>query len=747
MSYSYLKSDKLRDLESIKKKFGENSFEFLAVDFIRNKCEKLRFDVSKENEKDNPKSFTGKSTKAGQIPYNMEKDLDRYTFENSIINFLYTGKKEDAYNIFYCFLEMFIGDYSRTESMVELLSEYESNGSRLLMKHRDHYSHSAFVFVLGLAIYNSNKKFSDTYNSLYNVNGCEAANHFLEYWGLTSLFHDVGYPFELPFEQLESYFEVDNKKRHEAPFLSYSNLDSLIKIDRKIARRINDIYKDDIYAVFENTNELFAYAITERLAKTYYFTKEQMTRILSKKPCNPDEYNYYMDHAYFSANLVFQKLFANIDDTSKFTMEHIDAMTAIILHNSLYKFSVADYNNPNINIPLKPELHPLAYLLMLCDELQCWDRTAYGRMSTKELHPVDVNITFDEDKINASYIFDMSKNKGKIENYKVKYIKWIENEPDKNEKDEIENEGKTKIEIWHEGRPKLKSFASFYEGNLELDLDKNEKIFNKRKYKLNNKKSKFQGDIERIVDTKSIILDVTIEDEKVASQIISDFNEFSTGYLSDSNFTNMNNFAEILNYAYSIDIDETESLLNKMNDKNTLSEIKSKFNDLSLEYKIFNINKAKAFPGFLEKINCFYTNKVVSNSEVTDFYKEEIEKLALLSHKRWLIEKYQMGWRYGKPKDEKEKYKNRIHDELIDNYTFDSYGDVYGEKRLSFNEKVKTNFELLNKITDGNYFKRELKHINLILPLLKQYEGTGIYCLKKRGENGYIEDDTLNGIS
>lgn len=90
-----------------------------------------------------------------------------------------------------------------------------------------------------------------------------------------------------------------------------------------------------------------------------------------------------------------------------------------------------------------------------------------------------------------------------------------------------------------------------------MDFDENEKIFNKRKYKLNNEKSKFQGDIERIVDTESIILNVAIEDEKVDSQIISDFNEFSTGYLSDSNFTNMNNFAEILNYAYSIDIDET----------------------------------------------------------------------------------------------------------------------------------------------------------------------------------------------
>ncbi|MBR1453059.1 MAG: hypothetical protein IJ593_00210, partial [Lachnospiraceae bacterium] len=62
MSYFYLESNRLRDLDSIKKKFGENSFEFSAVDFIRNKCEKLRFNISKENENDNPKLYTGKST-------------------------------------------------------------------------------------------------------------------------------------------------------------------------------------------------------------------------------------------------------------------------------------------------------------------------------------------------------------------------------------------------------------------------------------------------------------------------------------------------------------------------------------------------------------------------------------------------------------------------------------------------------------------------------------------------------------
>ena len=52
---------------------------------------------------------------------------------------------------------MYVGDYEKTRRMIELLSEFEANGSGLLMKHRDHYSHSVYVFILGMAIFGSNK--------------------------------------------------------------------------------------------------------------------------------------------------------------------------------------------------------------------------------------------------------------------------------------------------------------------------------------------------------------------------------------------------------------------------------------------------------------------------------------------------------------------------------------------------------------------------------------------------------------
>ena len=46
---------------------------------------------------------------------------------------------------------------------------------------------------------------------------------------------------------------------------------------------------------------------------------------------------------------------------------------------------------------------------MLCDELQCWDRTSYGQNSRKELHAMDCDISFNHDKPNhmlVTYYYD-----------------------------------------------------------------------------------------------------------------------------------------------------------------------------------------------------------------------------------------------------------------------------------------------------------------------------------------------------
>ena len=90
------------------------------------------------------------------VPYNFERDTDRLCLERSIHRFCQSASRENAFDVYVCYCEMFrpFGTgYQATRVLLETLSEHEGNSSSLLMKHRDHYAHSVYVFLLGLALY------------------------------------------------------------------------------------------------------------------------------------------------------------------------------------------------------------------------------------------------------------------------------------------------------------------------------------------------------------------------------------------------------------------------------------------------------------------------------------------------------------------------------------------------------------------------------------------------------------------
>lgn len=664
MSYTMIKN-KITD-----KKYPENGLENLALSFIRNRCQGLRFDKNKAVTFDSENlDSDGTSLKKNQIPYNMEKDIDRLCLENAVERFLKSGKKEDAFDVYFCYLEMFVGGYEKTRRMIELLSEFEANGSELLMRHRDHYSHSVYVFLIGLAVYESNDIYRNTYNKYYGLTDeHESAHHYLQYWGLASLFHDIGYPFELPFEQVESYFEVNGAKREDKPFVAYHSLDSLISIDEKIKPDIKNMLGAD----YDNTNQLFARLITDKLGNAYGFSEEQMLECLTEKPACPDKFNYYMDHAYFSASVLFKKLFEEMNCELK--AEHLDSLTAILMHNSLYKFSIADYKGEN-NKPFKAELHPLAYMLMLCDELQCWDRTSYGRKSKKELHPMDCTFDFSDNKIKAVYLYD-EKEISKVNMFKDSYISWLQNP-----------EGKK--------APALKSYSEMY--------IKNDGI------------SKFQEDIQRIVDLTDIKLSVDIG-------LVANVRRNGTCYLSDSNFINLYNFAVVLNGRWN-NSDWKDAKMSGQEDKfltdeKVIEEFSDSFKQLSLEYKLSNINQAKAFAKYLNEIGCFYTDKSVDFEMVEKFSKEELVKIGLLEHQRWLQEHYDMGWIYGNP-SKNQRDLLRQHKDMIP--------DFDGTQEKVSETLTKINYERLDKAEQD----KDTDPMECMLAMLRMFDGIRIYRLKQ----------------
>ena len=655
---------------------NRNDLKSASLRFLHNACEGLKFDSGTEAEEDRSGQYQGTSLNPNQIPYNMQMDVNRLCLEKTLEQFIDSGSAQDAYLVYYCFLEIFLGHYGKSKKMIELLSEFESNGSSLLMKHRDHYSHSVYVFALGLAIYETNtyyrRAFQDFYKQFYlefsgkEYSDSEAANLFLEYWGFASLFHDIGYPFELPFEQVMSYFEVNRKKRgKENPYIAYHAMDTLSTFSAEESAHLRKLFGRD----FKSTDELFAYGIHEKLGKEYDFSEEYLLDKISSKPGKPNEFGYFMDHAYFSSLRLYRELVSSLG-AEKITKMHVDALTAILLHNSLYKFCISFYKDPEkAKQPLKAEIHPLAYLLMICDELQCWDRTAYGRNSRTELHPMGADFDFSDNEISAVYYYDRNEQE-KIDEFEKEYRKWTEDG----------EQGKP---------PRLKAYSDMAE-----------------------KEQRFRDDIEHIIDTSIIPLTV-----KPDTRTVNRKNKKI--YLSDSNFMHLFDFAVSLHGR------------NKGPDVG-IEELEKQFEALSLEYQLSTINRAKNFSRYLDAIHCFYTDKPVDYEMITEFTPEHAAIFAPMEHERWVREHLAMGWTSGDSYESlklPEEFEDKTPDEKKKAF-MNARREQMRMHKLAMDgnptsEEIKEHYLTL-PVSEQD---KDWKPFNSMLRLLKKFDGIRIYSL------------------
>ena len=641
-----------------------------ALRFLHNRCEELCFDKEKEQQEADEKIYLGKSLKPNQIPYNMQMDINRLCLEKSLEIFIDSGAAEDAYAVYYCYLEIFFGQYGESKKMVELLSEYEANGSSLLMKHRDHYSHSVYVFALGLAIYETNAHVRSAFRSFYGLEAdendhraaCQAANLFLRYWGLTSLFHDIGYPFELPFEQVLSYFEVDNQDRGAGSlFLAYRAVESLTALDDAAKDRLEFLYGRR----FETTSDLIAFDIWDKLGTAYGFEEAYMLDVISRKPVKPDEFGYYMDHAFFSSARLYSEL-EKILKPENLTKMDVDALSAIMLHNSLFKFAISFYKDKDKKkrkSPLSISLHPLAWMLMICDELQCWDRTAYGRNSRKELHPMEADFDFSHSAISAVYYYDIDEHR-KIEDFEAEHAAW-----------EADSEGKKE--------PRLKAYSD-----------------------MAGEKQSFTGDIEKIVDTSFIPL-------KVKPSLCRVDRKNKHTYISGSNFLHLYDFAVALHGR------------NKPEDTPT-EVLEEQYKALSLEYQLSTLNRARNFARYLDAIRCFYTDKPVDYEMVKRFGRKDAAVFAPMEHERWVREHQSMGWRYGTayeqlpldvPKEREKAERDALRERMRCH-------------KLAMDGKLTSAAVRAHYLSlPVKYQNKDWKPFNSLLKLMKKFDGLRIYRL------------------
>lgn len=336
--------------------------------------------------------------------YNFNRDIDKLCFKNALQRFLLSGTKEDAYDIYFCFNEIFGLFGEKTEginTLLSLLYQHEANAASLLMKHRDHYSHSAYVFALGLAIFSNNSKIQDAFTRVYGKE--KVRDHFLKTWGICSLFHDIGYPYEISFNQVLDYGKkIDGEISSDLLTLSYSNFDNFVRLsadEKDKCKNFSQGLKD------LNINTLFAKYVYDSFGPVSGVADKDVDLIANSLKERIVRPNKFMDHAFFSAVIITKKMLSE----KNFVLEKpvFDSIMAILLHNSFYKRTYKEeirHSDGYKKIALSS--HPLAYLLMLCDELQCWDRMPYGETTKIQTYPWDMDISICDQDIKCTYYYD-----------------------------------------------------------------------------------------------------------------------------------------------------------------------------------------------------------------------------------------------------------------------------------------------------------------------------------------------------
>ena len=280
---------------------------------------------------------------------------------------------------------------------------------------------------------------------------------------------------------------------------------------------------------------------------------------------------------------------------------------------------------------------------------------------------------FSDNKVKAVYLFD-EKEMAKINGFKDAYIEWLQERP-------------------QEKAPALKAYSAMYIRQKGM--------------------SGFQEDIERIVDLTEMKL--TVETGLAANS-----RGAARGYLSDSNFINLYNFAVILNgrwdnaqWKQAKKAGQEEKFLA---DEEAMEKFLESFKGLSLEYKLYNINQAKAFAGHMAKIGCFYTDKPVDFELVEGFSAEDLVKIGVLEHQRCLQDHYAMGWIYGTPKKEERDFL-RQHKDMV---------PEFGEGQANVSAEVaKENYERLD-LAEQN---KDTEPMECMLAMLKMFDGIRIYRL------------------
>jgi len=333
--------------------------------------------------------------------------------------FLDHETKELAYDVYSFFLDTYRINISGKRSFIDLLDvlrKYEENAAVLSDKQRDHYIHSVNVFLLGLAIYEQNESF----RSIFKVYLSDKTKNIIYFdsiheefffrWGMSALFHDIGYPVEIVNNQINKFIGfisgMDEKGKAEAsPYLGYFNFDKINSINNfnaglyELPEYISKFSGENGLILSKPTDDL-SINISYTFKLDYIMVQKTLTDFLETM----QRYGF-VDHGFYSSMIMLKwygELIQKNKNENSLLFSHIlDSAVAIFLHNS---YSNIFKRKPYFLEKLKPIEQPIAYLLILCDEAQEWNREAYGEKTRKLIQVDSSRVEINETEMNLHYI-------------------------------------------------------------------------------------------------------------------------------------------------------------------------------------------------------------------------------------------------------------------------------------------------------------------------------------------------------
>ena len=502
-----------------------------------------------------------------------------------------------------------VGEPNTVLNLIDVMEKYEKNTGELIDRQRDHFIHSVNVFLLGLAIYSQNQNYQEIFANYIEKSDYEkyyghersivSREEFLYRWGIASLLHDIGYPFEIVGKQLKKIINDGVKSISKSydiklgiDFTEFDEFNSIVKIPpycfAEKFRKKND--ETRILNLFKPT-DILAHKIAGDFGFDDNYTKLLIDDLNSFVEYMKEE--DFIDHGFYSAILVlnsYGKVLQKYEkDYDFFFYPVVDSASAILLHN-YYNKTLQNKKKPFKLNEMDPNESPIAYLLILCDELQEWNRQPFGILDQKKLHVNELLIEINNKKMTIEYIL------------KDGFI----------------------------GLGFSKDKQEFINDVLDIDL-----VFENGLDVGSDVRSDVQNEIMRHSDIEDIQApDIFMRNiEKIAIEINKKYNESIRKEYERAK--KKGNIPEDLEKAHSY--------------------LEDDFFKLAPEFQLSNLRQARSIPKKLNLIGCEIAPKKDPRHRIgpRGFDKTEIENLARYEHQEWCEEKRGNGWVYGEEKDNK----------------------------------------------------------------------------------------------